>query len=95
MKRSLSLILGALALSGCVAAPQPVLRGPVIVDGVEYAVAKRSSGAVEVSRIGRAFDNWEGAEARRAADRFCNGRAKPSARDRFQGASWLIVEGCA
>jgi hypothetical protein len=45
--------------------------------------------------MGRAFENWEGAEARRAADRFCNGRANTSLRDRFQGDTWVIAGGCA
>ena len=89
------LTFGALALSACVSPMPPVARGAVVVDGVHYAVAKRPTGAVEVARIGRPFENWEGQEARRAADQFCAGRAKTSIRDRFQGASWLIVEGCA
>ena len=95
MIRFLSITLGALALSGCVSSPTPMARGPVVVDGVQYAVVKRPTGAVEVARIGRSFENWEGAEARRAADRFCNGRANTSLRDRFQGDVWLIVGGCA
>ncbi|RUS59217.1 hypothetical protein EGN72_14820 [Pseudorhodobacter sp. E13] len=95
MHPAVPLTLGALALSACVSSPAPVARGPIVVDGVEYAVSKRPTGAVEVSRIGRPFENWEGAEARRAADQFCVGRAKTSIRDRFQGAAWLIVEGCA
>lgn len=95
MHPAFHLTLGALALTACVSSPPPVARGPVVVDGVEYAVAKRPTGAVEVSRVARPFENWEGQEARRAADQFCVGRAKTSIRDRFQGTSWLIVEGCA
>lgn len=91
----LPLTIFALALSGCVGSVPPVARGPVLVDGVSYNVAKRPTGAVEVARIGRPFENWEGHEARRAADAFCVGRAKTSIRDRFQGARWVIVEGCA
>ena len=95
MHPAFPLTLGALALSACVSTPAPVARGPVVLDGVSYAVAKRSSGAVEVSRMGRPFQNWEGQEARRAADQFCNGRANSSIKDRFQGNAWLIVGGCA
>lgn len=95
MQPAIPFTCAALALSACVSTPTPVARGPVVVDGVQYAVAKRPSGAVEVARMGRPFENWEGAEARRAADQFCVGRAKSSIRDRFQGAKWLIVEGCA
>ncbi|MDN5788199.1 hypothetical protein [Pseudorhodobacter sp.] len=88
-------VLSAAALAGCVSSPPQAARGPIVLDGVSYTVSKRGSGAVSVSRIGRPFANWEGQEARRAADQFCNGRAKTSIRDRFQGESWLIVEGCA
>lgn len=95
MMRALSTTLAALALGACVSALPPEARGPVVVDGVPYAVAKRPLGAVEVARMGRAFENWEGAEARRAADRFCNGRANTSLRDRFQGDTWVIAGGCA
>lgn len=95
MHPAFPLTLGALALSACVSTPAPVARGPVVLDGVSYAVAKRPSGAVEVSRMGRPFQNWEGQEARRAADQFCNGRANTSIKDRFQGNAWLIVGGCA
>jgi hypothetical protein len=95
MHTAYPLTLGALALSACVSTPAPVARGPIVLDGVSYAVAKQPTGAIEVARIGRPFENWEGAEARRAADRFCVSRAKSSIRDRFQGDTWLIVEGCA
>jgi hypothetical protein len=95
MYAGLPLTLGALALSACVSTPAPVARGPVVLDGVSYAVVKRPTGAVEVARVGRPFEDWEGQEARRAADRFCNGRAETSVRDRFQGSTWLIVGGCA
>ena len=89
------LTLSALALSACVSSSPPAVQGPIVLDGVSYNVAKRPTGAVEVSRVARPFENWEGQEARRAADRFCGGRAKTSIRDRFQGTAWLIVEGCA
>ena len=95
MHPALPFAIGALALSGCVAVPAPAARGPVVLDGVSYAVSKRPTGAVQVQRTGRPFANWEGAEARRAADRFCGNRAASGPRDRFQGDAWLIVEGCA
>ncbi|WP_050528656.1 hypothetical protein [Pseudorhodobacter aquimaris] len=85
----------ALVLSACATSVPPLPRAPIVLDGVSYDVAKRPTGAVEVSRIGRPFENWEGQEARRAADRFCVTRAKTSIKDRFQGSTWLIVEGCA
>jgi hypothetical protein len=87
--------IGALALSGCVASVPPAGPGPIVLDGVSYDVTRAATGALRVSRQGAPFQNWEGMEARRAADRFCNGRAETSIRDRFQGDAWLIVEGCA
>jgi hypothetical protein len=95
MHASVLLSFGALALSACVSTPVTVARGPIVVDGVQYAVAKRPTGVLQVARIGRPFENWEGAEARRAADQFCVGRANSSIKDRFQGSEWLIVGGCA
>lgn len=95
---SLHLGLSALTLSACAAAlpaQAPVTRGPVVIDGVSYAVSLTGSQAVLVQREGRPFANWEGMEARRAADRFCNGRANVGIRDRFKGDGWLIVGGCA
>ncbi|MFT7060062.1 MAG: hypothetical protein ACJASV_002579 [Pseudorhodobacter sp.] len=88
--------IGALALSACVSAPAaPVARGPIVLDGVSYDVGKTSAGAVQVRRTGKPFANWEGAEARRAADQFCNRRANATIRDRFQVDAWLIMGGCA
>ena len=84
-----------LALSACGPARVPQARGPMVVDGVSYDVVRKPSQALLVTRQGRPFQNWEGAEARRAADAFCVGRAKTGLRDRFQGEGWLIVEGCA
>lgn len=95
MHASFPITLGALALSACAPVPAPVARGPIVVEGVSYDVGKTSSGAVRVQRQDRPFANWEGQEARRAADQFCNGRANSSIRDRFQGDAWLIVGGCA
>lgn len=95
MHPALPFAIGALALAGCVSTPAPVARGPVVLDGVSYDVSKRPTGAVQVQRIGKPFANWEGAEARRAADRFCGHRANAGARDRFQGDTWLIAGGCA
>jgi len=89
------LSMTALVLAACVPAVAPLPPGPVIIDGVAYDVERRPSQAVLVRRLDRPFQNWEGAEARRAADRFCQGRAKTSIRDRFVGDGWLIVEGCA
>ncbi len=95
MRNGPLLSMTALALAACAPAVAPVAPGPVVVDGVAYDVSRRPSQAVLVRRIDRPFQNWEGAEARRAADRFCQGRAKTSIRDRFEGDGWLIVEGCA
>ncbi len=91
----LPLTLGALALSACVSTPAPVARGPIVLDGVEYGVAKTGSGALEVRRMGRPFENWEGMEAQRAAAQYCVGRAQTSINDRFRDNAWLIVRGCA
>jgi hypothetical protein len=90
-----SALMGLLALSACGPQPAVAVRGPVVVDGVQYAVSKRPTGALEVARMGRPFENWEGQEARRAADAFCVGRANTTLRDKFDGATWLILGGCA
>jgi hypothetical protein len=95
MQAAVPFAIGALALSGCVASVPPAGPGPIVLDGVSYDVTRAATGALRVSRQGKPFANWEGMEARRAADRFCNGRADSSIRDRFQGETWLIVEGCA
>ena len=84
-----------LALAACGPHVPPQGRGPMIVDGVAYDVSRKPSQALLVRREGRPFQNWEGAEARRAADAFCVGRADTSDRDRFEGDAWLIVKGCA
>ncbi|MBL4917358.1 hypothetical protein [Szabonella alba] len=94
-QQAVPLTLSALALAACVPAVAPVAPGPVMLDGVTYEVTRRPSQAVLVRRLDRPFQNWEGMEARRAADRFCQGRANSSIRDRFVGDGWLIVEGCA
>jgi len=94
MHPALPFALGALALSACAPTLGPLPRGPIVLDRVSYDVAKRSSGAVQVQRIGKPFANWEGAEARRAADEFCNGRANTGVNDRFLGDIWLIPGGC-
>ncbi|MFV0492814.1 MAG: hypothetical protein ACK5M4_13445 [Pseudorhodobacter sp.] len=72
----------------------PLSPGPVVLGDVAYDVALQGGGIL-VQRSGRPLENWEGAEARRAADAFCRGRATSSIRDRFTGDGWLIVEGCA
>ena len=93
MARAASLSLLLLAACGPHVPPQP--RGPMMLDDVAYDVTRTRTGGVLVRRVGRPFQNWEGAEARRGADAFCNGRAQTSDRDRFRGDAWLIVEGCA
>lgn len=92
---AIPLTFSALALSACVSTPAPVARGPIVLDGAEYVVTKTGSGALEVRRMGRPFENWEGMEAQRAAVEYCVGRAQTSINDRFRDDAWLIVRGCA
>jgi len=92
---AIPLTFSALALSACVSTPAPVARGPIVLDGAEYVVTKTGSGALEVRRMGRPFENWEGMEAQRAAVQYCVGRAQTSINDRFRDDAWLIVRGCA
>jgi len=66
-----------------------------VLDRAEYVVTKTGSGALEVRRMGRPFENWEGMEAQRAAVEYCVGRAQTSINDRFRDDAWLIVRGCA
>jgi hypothetical protein len=88
--------VAALALAAC-DAPRDLRDrgGPIVLEGVQYDVSKTGSGALEVRRIGRPFENWEGNEAQRAAAQYCVGRAQTSVNDRFRDNAWLIVRGCA
>ncbi|MDZ4096130.1 MAG: hypothetical protein U1D35_14615 [Paracoccaceae bacterium] len=89
------LTLGALALSACATPVARPVPGPLVVDGVAYRADLTGAGAIRISRAGQAFGYWEGAEARRVADRFCQGRVNASMRDRFARDAWEFVEGCA
>lgn len=97
MQQAFPLTLGALALSACVApvARQVPAPGPLVLDGVAYRAELAPGGALTIAREGQAFANWEGAEARRAADQFCQGRVNSGMRDRYQGDAWVFVGGCA
>lgn len=95
MHRAIPFTIAALALAACDAPHDPRERGPIVLDGVQYDISKTGSGALEVRRIGRPFENWEGNEAQRAAAQYCVGRAKTSINDRFRENAWLIVRGCA
>ena len=96
MHAAISFAIAALALAAC-DAPRDLRDrgGPIALDGVQYDVSKTGSGALEVRRIGKPFENWEGMEAQRAAAQYCVGRAQTSINDRFRDNAWLIVRGCA
>ncbi|MGB3277656.1 MAG: hypothetical protein WBA92_00535 [Pseudorhodobacter sp.] len=96
MRRALPFTIVALALAAC-DAPRDLRDrgGPIVLEGVSYDVSKTGSGALEVRRLGRPFENWEGNEAQRAAAQYCVGRAQTSINDRFRDNAWLIVRGCA
>jgi hypothetical protein len=86
MHAAFPLTFGALALAGCAA---PV---PQAVPG--YRAEMRGAG-LAVMRDGTAFANWEGAEAKRAANAICGGAVRGSVNDHFDAGAWVFVEGCA
>ena len=75
----------ALAASGC-GQPAPPGAGPVVV------------APLRVTNNGVAFQNFEGAAARRIAEATCAGQGRSlrsGIYDRFEGGAWIFVEGCA
>ncbi len=74
----------ALALTGCVAAPQ--------------TSAPLSSPPLRVTNNGAPFANHGGAAARKLAEAECAGQGRtlrPSIYDRYDAGEWVYVEGCA
>lgn len=86
MQAALPLTFGALALAGCAA--------PVPHSAPGYRAEARGAG-LAVTRDGAAFANWEGAEAKRAANALCGGAVQGSANDHYDAGAWIFVEGCA
>lgn len=88
MRATFPITVGALALAGC-AAPVPQAAR---VDG--YRAEARGAG-LAVMRDAAPFANWEGAEAKRAADAQCGGAVKSGLRDSYDAGAWVFVGGCA
>ena len=101
-----AVVIGFAGLAGCVggARPMPLAEsGPVSVElaGRSYIadLQPSESGAVlAVTRDGAAFGNFEGAEAKRAAEAFCGVRGRVVSRaayGHYVGGAWLFKGGCA
>ena len=99
-------VIGFAGLSACVSTARPMAlaeSGPVSVElaGKSYIadLQPSQSGAIlAVTRDGAAFGNFEGAEAKRAAEAFCStrkGRVSPSAYGHYVGGAWVFQGGCA
>jgi len=93
-------------LSACVSGARPMAlaeSGPVAVElaGRSYIadLQPSESGAVlAMTRDGAGFGNFEGAEAKRAAEAFCASRGASvnrAAYGHYAGGAWLFKGGCA
>lgn len=84
-------LIGTLALTGCVAVVPVAV--PVPAD-TAYAVT-RAGDALLVRRTATPFTYSDGAEARRAADRYCGGKVASSPEDNYRAGAWIYPRGCA
>ena len=93
-------------LSACVSSARPMAlaeSGPVTVDlaGQSYIADLQPSEAgatLAVTRDGAAFGNFEGLEAKRAAEAFCatrGGVVNRAAYGHYVGGTWVFKGGCA
>ena len=93
-------------LSACVSSARPMAlaeSGPVAVDlaGQSYIADLQPSEAgatLAVTRDGAAFGNFEGLEAKRAAEAFCatrGGAVNRAAYGHYVGGTWVFKGGCA
>ena len=93
-------------LAGCVSGARPMAlaeSGPVSVElaGRSYIadLQPSESGAVlAMTRDGTGFGNFEGAEAKRAAEAFCASRGASvnrAAYGHYTGGAWVFKGGCA
>ncbi len=93
-------------LSACVSGARPMAlaeSGPVAVDmaGQSYIADLQPTEAgpvLAVTRQGAAFGNFEGLEAKRAAEAFCEMRGRVvnrAAYGHYTGGAWLFKGGCA
>ncbi|MDB5666052.1 hypothetical protein [Cypionkella sp.] len=99
-------VIGFAGLSACVSSPRPMAlseSGPVSVElaGQSYIADLQPSEAgpvLAVTRDGAAFGNFEGAEAKRAAEAFCGARGRSvnrAAYGHYVGGAWVFKGGCA
>lgn len=93
-------------LSACVSSARPMAlaeSGPVTVNlaGQSYIADLQPSEAgatLAVTRDGAAFGNFEGLEAKRAAEAFCGSRGRAvnrAAYGHYVGGAWIFKGGCA
>lgn len=103
--RALAMISVA-GLSACVSGARPMAlaeSGPVAVNlaGQSYIADLQPSEAgatLAVTRDGVAFGNFEGLEAKRAAEAFCGARGRSVSRaayGHYVGGAWVFKGGCA
>lgn len=101
-----AVVISFAGLAGCVNGARPMglaESGPVSVElaGRSYIadLQRSESGAVlAVTRHGSGFGNFEGAEAKRAAEAFCASRGASvnrAAYGHYAGGAWLFKGGCA
>ena len=84
-------LIGTLVLTGCVAVVPVAVPAP----GDAAYVITREGTALSVRRTAAAFTYSDGAEARRAADRYCGGKVNSSPADNYQDGAWIYPRGCA
>ncbi len=101
-----AVVIGFAGLAGCVSGARPMSlaeSGPVSLElaGKSYIadLQPSESGAVlALTREGAAFGNFEGLEAKRAAEAFCATRGAAvnrAAYGHYVGGAWLFKGGCA
>ena len=101
-----AVVIGFAGLAGCAGGARPMAlaeSGPVSVElaGQSYIadLEPSESGAVlAMTRDGAAFGNFEGLEAKRAAEAFCATRGRSVSRaayGHYLGGAWLFKGGCA
>ncbi|AQS47801.1 hypothetical protein BMG03_08275 [Thioclava nitratireducens] len=87
----------ALALGGCMGTTggNEASKGPRRLAAVEgYTAAYDASGALVVMRQAAPFANYEGAEAKRAANAICGGAVASSINDTYRDGAWVFPMGC-
>ncbi|KEO51553.1 hypothetical protein TP2_11705 [Thioclava pacifica DSM 10166] len=88
----------ALSLAGCMGVPggNEASKGPNRLTAVEgYTAGYDAAGALVVMRQATPFANYDGAEAKRAANAICGGAVASSINDTYRDGAWVFPNGCA